>query len=191
MNRLYGILSASIPPPGRDWIDAHWAEYSSIADRRLRRRWARGLAPIAVHAIVTQLWRHPRSFVGGSLARAAVTIAAGANLALGLGLLVLFAKQNQLGPAMLAFASVLIVLAVLSAVAVSSRQQSRPVMRPLFATIAVAGLAAIIVGTSLTIGAADPEYGPLAVALAVSSHSALAALATGRPEAPPPPPDPT
>ncbi|MEE9228315.1 MAG: hypothetical protein V3U47_05035 [Acidimicrobiia bacterium] len=184
MSRGHRILAAIVPSPRRQWVLAHEAEYDVIEGRWQRSRWALGLVPIVGFALVSQLRHDPRSFLGGALMKAAIFTLSILNVAAGMGLLVLYVSQPSppafvlvLSLALLAQGSYTIAFiagALRSHHEVARRAQLGGSMLAL-----VAGTVGFAVGLFANINPvnADPEYGPMTIALLIAGHGFFSLLA--------------
>lgn len=179
MNRLHTFLAGIVPEPRRRWILGHAAELDAIDDRRARLRWMVGLLPLTTHALAAQLLCDPGSFLGGRLARLGTGALSVANLAGGVVLLAVSAAADL--PILAAMpGAVLVTQGGYTLVHLRGAPRMSALQNVGSLVAAVLGMAAAAIGLALTVGAADPEYGPPTVAAAIALHGlvSLAAFTT-------------
>jgi hypothetical protein len=189
VSRLHRIAAHLIPPPGREWIEAHESELQAIAQRSNRIRWIAGAVPVVARAFLFQLLRRPGSFVGGPLARRAAAVTGTALIGFGLLLAVLAAltPDGRILPAALAVST--LAAAAATPVTMGSSRWRRP-LRAAYFVVGAAAFVAMVAGTVRTFTDIDPEYGPPAVATVLLLH-ALAVLVGSGTQRPDQDPDPT
>ena len=95
MSRAHRILARMVPSPRCTWLLAHEAELAAIQGRLQRWRWNLGLVPIFGRALVSQLRHDPRSYIGGALSKTVVATLSILNLALGIGMVVLYVSETD------------------------------------------------------------------------------------------------
>lgn len=182
MSRLHRLAAALVPPPRREWILAHHAEFDHIQGTWQRRRWMFGLVTITGVALAAQLRSDPRSFQGGTLMKIIVATLSVLNVAAGLGLAVLVVGLGDSPPMVPLLSAVLVIQGGYTLVVLSGVLSARwaIVLEVVGSTLALVaggiGVVAGIVGNIDPVGG-DPEYGPLTVAMLIATH-ALASLLT-------------
>ena len=184
MSRGHRILAAIVPSPRRQWVLAHEAEHDVIEGRWQRWRWTLGLVPIVGFALVRQLRHDPRSFLGGALMKAATFALSILNVAAGVGLLVLYVSQSSPQAFVLVLSLALMVqgsytVAFLSGALRSHHEVARRAQLGGSTLALVAGTVGFAVGLLANINAADadPEYGPMTIALLIAGHGFFSLLA--------------
>lgn len=184
MSRGHRILAALVPSPRRQWVLAHEAEYDVIEGRWQRWRWALGLASIVGFALVSQLRHDPRSFLGGVLMKAATFTLSILNVAAGVGLLVLYVSRSGSHLFVLALSLALLVqgsytVAFISGALRSQHEVARQAQLGGSTLALVAGTVGFAVGLWANINPvnADPEYGPMTIALLIAGHGFFSLLA--------------
>ena len=184
MSRAHRILATIVPPPRRQWVLAHEAEFDHIEGRWQRGRWAFGLVRVAGWALVSQLRHDPRSFLGGTLSRIVISIQSIVNVAAGAGLLVLFLSQSNPQVFVLILSLALLLQGSYTVAFVAG------VLRPhhdgaRYLQVGGSALALIVGAVGFTVGFsanlapvnADPEYGPMTIALLIAGHGLTSLLA--------------
>ena len=182
MSREHRILAAIVPPPRRKWVLAHEAEFDHIEGRWQRWRWALGLVRVVGWALVSQLRHDPRSFLGGALIRIVITTQSIVNVFAGVGLLVVYFSQSgpQVFTLMLSLALLVqgsYTVAFVAGVLRSHHDGARYLQLGGSTLALIVGAVGLAVGFSAIVDPvnADPEYGPMTIALLVAGHG-LASL---------------
>lgn len=184
MSRGHRILAAIVPSPRRQWVLAHEAEYDVIEGRWHRWRWTLGLVPIVGFALVSQLRHDPRSFLGGALMKAATFTLSILNVAAGMGLFVLYVSQSSPPAFVLVLSLALLVqgsytVAFISGALRSHHEVARRAQLGGSTLALVAGTIGFAAGLLANIDPvnADPEYGPMTIALLIAGHGLFSLLA--------------
>ncbi len=184
MSRGHRILAAIVPSPRRQWVVAHEAEYDVIEGRWRRWRWTLGLVSIVGFALASQLRHDLRSFLGGALMKAATFMLSILNVAAGVGLLVLYVSQSSPPAFVLVLSLVLLVqgsytIAFISKTLRSHQEVARRAQLGGSMLAFVAGTVGFSVGLLANIDPvnADPEYGPMTIALLIAGHALFSLLA--------------
>ena len=196
MSREHRIFAAIVPPPRRQWVLAHEAEFGHIEGRWQQWRWALGLVRVVGWALVSQLRHDPRSFLGGALIRIVISTQSIVNVAAGVGLLVLYFSQSSTQVFVLILSLALLVqgsytVAFVAGVLRSHHDGARYLQLGGSTLALIVGAFGFAVGFSAIVDPvnADPEYGPMTIALLVAGHG-LASLLVFTPLGPgrhPPP----
>lgn len=184
MRRGHRILAAIVPSPRRQWVLAHEAEYDVIEGRWQRWRWALGLVPVVGFALVSQLRHDPRSFLGGALMKAATFTLSILNVTAGVGLSALYVSQSSPPAFVLVLSLVLLVqgsytIAFISGTLRSHHEVARRAQLGGSILALVAGTVGFAAGLFANINPvnADPEYGPMTIALLIAGHGFFSLLA--------------
>jgi hypothetical protein len=184
MSRGHRILAAIVPSPQRQWVLSHEAEYDVIEGHWQRWRWALGLVPIVGFALVRQLRHDPRSFLGGALMKAATFTLSILNVAAGVSLLVLYVSLSSPHASVLVLSLALLVqgsytVAFMSGALRSHHEVARRAQLAGSTLALVAGTVGFAAGLLANIDPvnADPEYGPMTIALLIAGHGLFSLLA--------------
>lgn len=184
MNRLYRFLYLIVRSPRNEWIRAHYAELRHVSGRWRRLRWTLGVLPVTVTALASQLRHDASEFRGGVLTRAIVVILSSINLAAAVGLLVVYMTDSGHPLLLLAFIGGLAVQALYSMVILKGGFGGRPNAARVLqlvgsASALVVGAFGFILGVAANIDPinADPEYGPMTIALLFAMHGLASLLA--------------
>ncbi len=184
MSRAHRILATIVPPPRRQWVLAHEAEFAHIEGRWRRWRWAFGLVRVAGWALVSQLLHDPRSFLGGALIRIVISTQSIVNVAAGAGLLVLYLSQSNVPVFVLILSLVLLLqgfytVAFVAGVLRSHHDGARYLQLGGSTLALIVGAVGFAVGFFANLGPAnaDPEYGPMTIALLIAGHGLASLLA--------------
>ena len=182
MSRVHRILAAIVPPPKREWVRAHEAEYEAIHGRWRRWRWTVGVVPIVGRALANQLRHDPRSFLGGELMQASISALSIVNISAGLALLGLYASASSPPRLVLMVALALLIQGSYTVAFLADAFRARPKAARLLqlggSTLALlVGAVGFGAGLLANIDSTDPEYGPMTTSLLIAAHG-LASLLT-------------
>lgn len=178
------MLATIVPPPRRQWVLAHEAEFDHIEGRWQRWRWAFGLVRVTGWALVSQLRHDPRSFLGGALTRIVISTQSIVNVAAGAGILVLYLQQSNAPVFVLILSLVLLLqgsytVAFVAGVLRPHHDGARYLQLGGSTLALIVGAGGFAVGFSANLGPvnADPEYGPMILALLIAGHGLASLLA--------------